>query len=127
MANKQISDRQYTLHALATLGPSNGADTVSFALPPGAVVVGGVVRIKTAGAASLKLSVKDNAGTPVSLFGDVDAATVGATTMPATGLGLSYPAGGALTAALSASDNAVVADVAVAYVINGRTNEQFES
>ena len=125
MANVNVVGRQYPLYAVATFGPNNGSDTDTISLPAGAIVIGGNVKVTAVGAAALKVTVKDAAGTPISLFGSVAADALAGTPMPAAGLGMTYPAGTTLTVALSASDNAAAGNVTVGYVVAGRSNEVY--
>lgn len=125
MANTKNTARQYPLYAVAVLGPNNGTSTQSIVLPPGAVVIGGLVKASVAGAAALKLNVLDSAASPLSLFGAAAVDALTAVPMPTAGLGAAYPAGTTLNIALSASDNAAVVSVTVGYVIAGRQNEAY--
>ena len=124
MANKKVIDRQWTLDALAFLGPANvgaglGYDIV---LPPGALVLRVAVQTVTA----------FNGTTPTATVTDgttvfanaVDISSTGAETV--ANAPKYYPSGGTISinaANAGGSTTAGLAAVSIEYVIRDRGNE----
>lgn len=125
MANTKISDRQYPLVALANLTKANigAANTVTFAIPVGALVLDVGLFTVTA---------FDSATTTTGTIGDgtttfaaaVDLKTVGAETV--ANAPKFYPTGGTMTVTLAETGATATVGQALAYfryVILNRGNE----
>ncbi len=122
-------DRQYTLNALFSFGTDQLAaspPTTVFFLPPGAYLLGGNLGVKTTfNGTTPVITVKDNSGSPVSLFGSVAGGTA-ANTALAAGLGTYYPAGATLTVAMTGTTVTTgEALIHIQYIVLGRGNEVY--
>lgn len=121
--------RQYALDVLVDFGAgaNDVADGVTINLPPNSMLVSGAVNVTTVfGGTTPKLTVKDGAGTPVSLFGDVAADAVAITAALVAGSGAVYPFGTKLTIAVAGGVvTAGLAYVRIEYIQLNRENEVY--
>lgn len=125
---RKFVGRQYPLAVLADYGAGSTDISQGFTikLPPGSMLVSGAVNVATAfNGTTPALTVKDSSGTPVSLFGSVDAATVAVTDALVAGAGVYYPFGTTLTVAVSGGATAGLAYILLNYVQLGRENEVY--
>jgi hypothetical protein len=120
--------RQYGLDVVVDFGAQADdilATGVTINLPPNSMIVSGAVNVATVfGGTSPKLTVKDNAGSPVSFFGNVAADAVAVTAALVAGAGAVYPFGTKLTIAVAGGTvTAGLAYVRISYVQLNRENE----
>lgn len=117
--------RQWGLHATVQFLAADIATNVVVYLPPGALLLGGDAVVTTVfNGTTPKLTATDNSGSPISFFGNVDAATAAHTGI-AAGAGTYYPQGATVTIAVSGGATSGAALVDLRYVVVGRSNEAY--
>jgi hypothetical protein len=121
--------RQWELVAMVDYGSDVNDLTQSpvVSIPPGSYLTDGFVNVSTVfGGTTPKLTVLDNSGTPVSLFGNVAADAVAVTGALVAGKGKFYPFGAKFTVLVAGGTvTAGLATVVLKYVTLGRENEVY--
>lgn len=126
---RNFHGRQYSLQVLVDFG-AGANDIVSgvkVKLPPGSLLLSGSASVSTVfGGTTPKLTVKDSASTPVSVFGDVAADAVANTAALVAGAGTYYPFGTTFTIAVAGGTvTAGLSLVRLEYIQLNRENEVF--
>lgn len=127
---RKFVGRQYPLTVLADYGAGSTDISQGFTikLPPGTMLVSGSVNLATTfNGTTPKLTVKDSSTTPVSLFGDIDAATAAVTAALTAGGSKYYPFGTTLTVAVSGGATSGLAYIRLEYLQLGRENEVYSA
>lgn len=118
--------RQYRMTVLVDFGSSATDYTygATLKLPPNSMLLSGLVNVTSAfNGTTPVLTVKDNAASPVSLFGAVDATAAAVTDALVANAGHLYTTGATLTVAVTGSPTAGKAVIALDVVQLGRENE----
>lgn len=128
-AARNFHGRQYPLQVLVDFGASTDDVLygVTVKIPPGSVLLSGSASVATVfGGTSPKLTVKDNAATPVSVLGSVAADAVANTSALAVGAGTYYPFGATFTIAVAGGTvTSGLALVRLEYIQVNRENEVY--
>lgn len=128
MAQVKVKNVQYPMVWNVELGPEDVGDEIVIDVPPGFILTGGAVAVRTNfNGTTPTISVVDNKETPTEVLG-----TTALTTAAAAGLAFSaglfgeYPSGGKiriLPVVASGTPTAGRADVLVQGIVKGRQNE----
>gem|GEM_PF-5484961 len=112
--------RQHGLFVVLTAKATDIAAGATIVLPPGAILVDGLINFPTAlsGGTDPTVAMKDDKSAPTSIFGDTDEASA-----MTAGRGTVYPAGATLKLSAAGAPTGGVVQVVLQYIEGARTDE----
>lgn len=129
MARNLTNSLQYPMTFYGSFGPADIGSTVELDVPPGFVLLGASIRVRTAfDGTTPKVGVTDNKGSPTTIIAATTDLTATAVTNSSTANLTEYPNGGTIIVSPVNSGGttaAGAADVVVQGFVKGRQNELF--
>lgn len=127
MAQKKITNAQYTLVFNTMVTPEDAGDELVIDVPPNFILTGAVLAVRGAfNGTTPTASMVDNKETPTEFLDEVDLASA-ATTVVSTGVYAEYPSGGKISLTIAHGATAPTegrADLIVQGIVRGRQNER---
>lgn len=127
MAQKKITNAQYTLVFNTMVTPADAGDELVVDVPPNFILTGAVLAVRDPfNGTTPTASMVDNKETPTEYMDEVSLGTA-ATTVASTGLYTEYPSGGKISFTIAHGATAPTAgraDIIVQGIVRGRQNER---